>query len=88
MMGNHRVPLGREKQSCPLQSPEGLIRFKSKEGGVKTPIYRIERYPDGFDKSLLHKKNDYLSNISKKAIASGQISVIRETSNNYYGKFA
>ena len=70
------------------KSYEGLIRFKSKEGGVKTPIYRIERYPDGFDKSLLHKKNDYLSNISKKAIASGQISVIRETSNNYYGKFA
>ena len=70
------------------KSYEGLIRFKSKEGGVKTPIYRIERYPDDFDQNLVLKRNKYLHGITEKAIASGKISVIRETSNRYYGEFA
>ncbi len=70
------------------KSYEGLIRFKSKEGGERIPIYSIERYPENIDKSLLTKRINYLNSITKKAIDSGQISVIREASTNFYGKFA
>lgn len=70
------------------KSYEGLIRFKRKEGGNQVPIYRVERFPDHFDKKLLDKRNNYINNLSKKAIESGDLSVIRETSNQFYGDFA
>jgi len=70
------------------KSYEGLIRFKKKEGGIQIPIYRIERYPKNFDFSLIEKRNAALKKTTEKALASGKLSVIRETSNRYYGEFA
>lgn len=70
------------------KSYEGLIRFKSKEGGKKIPIYRLEYYPDKLDVSLIEKEKEYSSEITKKALKTGSLSTIRKTSDKYYGKFA
>ena len=70
------------------KSYEGLIRFKSKEGGDKTPIYRVERYPNDFDMNLLAKRTGYLTHLTKKAIDSNDLALIKETSEQHYGEFA
>lgn len=70
------------------KSYEGLIRFKSKEGGEKEPIYRVEYYPENFDKENLIKKSKFQQGITQKALASNDLNVIRETSNRYYHRFA
>jgi len=70
------------------KSYEGLIRFKSKEGGDKTPIYRVERYPENFDMNLLAKRTEYLTGLTKKAIDSNDLAFIKETSERHYGEFA
>jgi hypothetical protein len=70
------------------KSYEGLIRFKSKEGGVKIPIYRVERYPEDFDYNVLKRKSEYLSKITQTALESKDLSVIRKTSDEHYGEFA
>jgi len=70
------------------KSYEGLIRFKSKEGGVKIPIYRVERYPENFDYNVLKRKSEYLTKLTQTALESRDISVIRKTSDEHYGEFA
>jgi len=70
------------------KSYEGLIRFKSKEGGVKTPIYRIERYPENFNYNILNQKSEYLTKITTAALETKSISIIRKTSDEHYGEFA
>jgi lipid II:glycine glycyltransferase (peptidoglycan interpeptide bridge formation enzyme) len=70
------------------KSYEGLIRFKSKEGGEKLPIYKIEYFPPGFDMSLIIKKTNYLNETTRKAIGSNDLSVIKEVSEKHYGEFA
>jgi len=70
------------------KSYEGLVRFKSKEGGKIMPIFHLEHFPENFDFSLLNKKTNYLSSITNKAIGSKDIEIIRQISNNNYHKFA
>lgn len=70
------------------KSYEGLIRFKSKEGGDKTPIYRVEYYPEIFPEENLKRKTKFKQEITKNALASNDLNVIRETSNRFYHKFA
>jgi len=70
------------------KSYDGLIRFKSKEGGVKTPIYRIERYPENFNFDILQQKSEYKIKLTTTALESGSLSVIRKTSDEHYGEFA
>lgn len=70
------------------KSYEGLIRFKKKEGGTQIPIYRIDRYPENFDRTIIKKRAEYLSRITKNALETGKISAIREASELYYGRFA
>ncbi len=67
---------------------EGLIRFKSKEGGQKIPIFHLEYFPEGFDKTLIKKRTNYLNEITKKAIGTEDIKIIRQTSNHNYHRFA
>lgn len=67
---------------------EGLIRFKSKEGGQKIPIFHLEYFPEGFDKTLMRTRTNYLKNITEKAIDSNDINVIIQTSNHDYHRFA
>lgn len=69
------------------KSYEGLIRFKSKEGGDKIPLYHIEYFPPGFDKGLMEKKRQFLTTITQKALASGNRLEMRKVSNAYYGWF-
>jgi len=70
------------------KSYEGLIRFKNKEGGVKTPIYRIERYPKNFNFDIVQQKSEYLTKLTTTALESESFSVIRKTSDEHYGEFA
>jgi hypothetical protein len=70
------------------KSYEGLLRFKSKEGGRKIPIYHIERYPENFDMNRVKKRKAYLSALTQKAIDSGNLATIRTTSEHHYGEFA
>ncbi len=70
------------------KSYEGLIRFKSKEGGEKIPIYHLEYFPENLSATLLNKKTNYLNSITKKAIDSKDINIIRKTSDEFYGRFA
>jgi len=70
------------------KSYEGLIRFKSKEGGEKLPIYKIEYFPPDFDMSLIKNKNNYLYEMTRKAVSSNDLSVIKEVSEKHYGEFA
>jgi hypothetical protein len=70
------------------KSYEGLIRFKSKEGGDKTPVYRIDTFPEDFDPSFVDNKSKYMQSIIKDALNTGLTTAIREASNKYYGKFA
>jgi hypothetical protein len=70
------------------KSYEGLIRFKSKEGGEKIPIYSLKYYPDHFNKDVLIEKTNFLNEMTKKAIGSDDINIIRETSSKYYHQFA
>jgi len=70
------------------KSYEGLIRFKSKEGGKKDPIFHLEYFSETLDKQLSKKRANYLYSTTKKAIDSGNIQLIRKVSNENYGKFA
>ena len=70
------------------KSYEGLIRFKKKEGGEMIPIFHLEYFPENFKKTYLQKKTNYLTSITKKAIDTNNIEIIRKTSNNNYHKFA
>jgi len=70
------------------KSYEGLIRFKSKEGGQKTPIFHLEYFPDSIHDVVLKKKADYLHSITKKALDSHDIHTIRTISNENYFRFA
>lgn len=67
---------------------EGLIRFKSKESGDKTPIYKIEHIPTGVSIDIINKKINCLDIIVKKTIDSNNIDLIREISKLHYHKFA
>ncbi len=69
------------------KSYEGLIRFKSKEGGKKIPIYKLEYFPGNFNIELLENKTKRLNDITQKAINTKDMAIIRETSEKYYGKF-
>ncbi len=66
---------------------EGLIRFKSKEGGLKTPIFQMEYYPENFDFVKYGEYKDRLRKITEDAIEQGDINKIRTISNNMYGQF-
>lgn len=70
------------------KSYEGLIRFKNKEGGEKAPIFRIEYYPEKFNEQLLIDKIQSHQDITNRALASGNLNIIRETSNRFYHNFA
>jgi hypothetical protein len=67
---------------------EGLIRFKSKEGGDKTPIYQIEQLPDEFNINIQNDKAKDLNELVSKAIDSNNLDIIREASKLYYHMFA
>ncbi|MDP2722165.1 MAG: GNAT family N-acetyltransferase [Bacteroidales bacterium] len=70
------------------KSYEGLIRFKSKEGGDKIPIYKVEHFPPGFDETRQNEKTNYLNLIAEQAIGSHDLNVIRQASDHYYHLFS
>lgn len=70
------------------KSYEGLIRFKSKEGGDKIPIYKVEHFPPEFDENMQNEKTNYLNLITDKAIGSHDLKNIRQTSDLYYHLFS
>jgi hypothetical protein len=70
------------------KSYEGLRRFKSKEGGEMMSIFHLEYFPKYFDVTLLINKTNHLNNITKMAIGSKNIEIIRQASDNNYHKFA
>lgn len=82
--GFRAVDLG---YSGAAKSYEGLIRFKSKEGGDKITLYHVEYFPPGFDKGLMEKKRQFLTTITQKAMASGSRLEMRRVSNEYYRWF-
>ena len=69
------------------KSYEGLLKFKKKEGGISLPIYNYEYYPNDETRNAIKQKANHLSEIISRAIGSGNLDFIRQTSEKYYPEF-